>query len=66
LLREATLVEAVEDLRVCRDPADDKFLALAHAGKATCIVTGDRDLLELGLFRGIPVVTPGQFLSRWR
>jgi putative PIN family toxin of toxin-antitoxin system len=31
----------------CRDPADTPFLQLAVAGKANCLVTGDKDLLVL-------------------
>lgn len=61
--REAILIEPTETIRVCRDPNDDKFLELAVAGWATCIVTGDEDLLALHPFRGIPVLTPTQFLE---
>lgn len=31
---------------VLRDPNDDYLLALAHAGEADAIVTGDKDLLD--------------------
>jgi putative PIN family toxin of toxin-antitoxin system len=31
----------------CRDPHDQLFLDLAHAGKADLLVTGDQDLLVL-------------------
>ena len=50
LLREATLVEITESVRVCQDPKDDKFLELAINGGATCIITGDEDLLQLSPF----------------
>jgi putative PIN family toxin of toxin-antitoxin system len=62
LLREATLVEITEDVRACRDPKDDKFLALCVSGGASCLVTGDQDLLVLHPFRGVLVLTPAQFL----
>ncbi len=64
LLRGAALVEVTEEIHCCRDPKDDKFLELAIAGNATCIVTGDTDLVELNPFRGIPIITPNQFLKR--
>ena len=32
--------------KVLRDPSDDYLVALAHAGDAEAIVTGDKDLLE--------------------
>ena len=31
---------------------------------ATCIVSGDSDLLELDPFRGIPILEPVDFLGR--
>jgi putative PIN family toxin of toxin-antitoxin system len=63
LLREATLVEIIEEVRACRDPKDDMFLELAVNGSARCVVTGDQDLLALHPFRAIPVLTPAQFLE---
>ena len=63
LLRDATVVEITEEVRACRDPKDDKFLELAVNGHASCLVTGDADLLALHPFRGIPILTPAQFLD---
>lgn len=63
LLREARLVEIQEKVQACRDPKDDKFLELAVNGDADCIVSGDDDLLTLGPFRGIEILTPGRFLD---
>ena len=52
-----------EEIQVCRDPDDDKFLELAVSESATCIVSGDADLLELNPFRGIPIMKPADFLE---
>src|SRR3990172_4419390 len=60
-LRKAVLVEIHERVKVCRDPKDDMLLELAINGKATCIISGDEDLLELNPFRGMPILTPDQF-----
>lgn len=60
LIRESELVEIHEAVTACRDPADDRILELAVNGRATCIVTGDRDLLVLHPFRGISIVPPAQ------
>lgn len=49
----------------CRDPDDDKILETALMGEADCLITGDRDLLEMTSFCGIPIVTPRDFLDRW-
>lgn len=48
---------------VCRDPADDVVLAAAVEGRADAIVTGDADLLTLGEYRGIAIMTPRAFLD---
>ena len=53
------------DAPVCRDPDDDWVLATALAGRAEAIVTGDADLLVLGAFEGIAILSPRQFIERW-
>ncbi len=63
LVREAIVVEISVTVTECRDPKDDKFLELAVSGQAACIVSGDDDLLSLHPFRGIPILTPRQFLD---
>lgn len=50
----------------CRDPRDNQFLALALAAEADVVVSSDEDLLMLHPWRGIPVVTPAEFLSRFK
>ena len=62
-LRVAIVVEISEAVAACRDPKDDKFLDLAVCGQATCIVTGDDDLLALNPFRRIPILSAEQFLE---
>jgi putative PIN family toxin of toxin-antitoxin system len=49
--RETELITINETIDICRDPKDNKFLELAISGKATHIITGDKDLLELHPFR---------------
>ena len=54
---------AALDPPVCRDPNDDWVLAAAREGRCECLVTGDRDLLVLDEFEGIPILPPSAF---WR
>ncbi len=49
----------------CRDPKDDKYLSLAAATNATCIVSGDTDLLILHPFQNIPILKPIEFLNNF-
>jgi putative PIN family toxin of toxin-antitoxin system len=61
----AELVIDLPDVRVCSDADDDKFLATAVGGRAHYLVTGDAgDLLPLGEYKGVAIVSPRDFLSR--
>jgi len=49
----------------CRDPKDNIFLALVMAAEADLLVSSDEDLLILHPWRGIPIITPAEFLARF-
>lgn len=52
--------------RVCRDRDDDKFLHCVVAAAGAAIVSGDRDVLDLGPdFGGVPILTVRQALDRF-
>ncbi len=61
--RTCLFIEPQIEIKACRDPDDDKFLSLAIAIKADCIVTGDGKLQELHPFRSIPILSPADFLK---
>ena len=48
---------------VSRDPDDDMYLGAAVEGRATFVVTGDSDLLDVREHAGVRIVTPRQFLE---
>lgn len=48
---------------IADDPDDNMYLACAVEGEASYIVSGDHHLRKLGVYRGIPIVTPAQFLT---
>lgn len=45
----------------CRDASDEIVLGAAVAGRAHVIVSGDKDLLTLGRFHSVRIVTPREF-----
>jgi len=47
----------------CRDPKDDMVLECAVAAGADVIVSGDKDLLSLGNYRRIRIMTARVFLA---
>lgn len=57
------LIQITETVKVCRDHRDDKFLSPALSAKASCIVTGDNDLLALHPFRNISIINSSDFLN---
>lgn len=61
----AILFSPVEIVTDCRDSKDNKFLELALASQAVCIISGDSDLLVLHPFRNIPVMDPAGFLQNF-
>lgn len=48
----------------CRDPDDQKFIALAWAAGADALVTGDADLLVLAPGARIPILRPAALRER--
>jgi putative PIN family toxin of toxin-antitoxin system len=63
LLQIAEFVTPEEEILVIvADPTDNKFLEAAIAGRADYIVSGDNHLLEIGLFRDIPIITAREFI----
>jgi putative PIN family toxin of toxin-antitoxin system len=66
LAAAAVAAAVTESVAACRDPKDNLFLEIAVSGPADCVVTGDDDLLALNPFRGIPILTPQDFLARHR
>ena len=47
-----------------RDRDDDMFIHTALAGSARWLVSGDRDLLEIGAVENVNIVTSADMLSR--
>jgi len=64
LISIMTLIEPVDvPADAVRDPDDVKVLAAAVGGKATHIVSGDKDLLTLGVYQDIRIMSALQFIQ---
>jgi len=50
---------------VCRDPEDDKFISCAISASAEFIVSGDKDLCDLGKYKSIKSIKVSDFLKRF-
>ncbi|MBI4402836.1 MAG: putative toxin-antitoxin system toxin component, PIN family [Deltaproteobacteria bacterium] len=67
LVEAAEIVYPEEHVTVIKRCVADNFvLGCALAGNCDAIVTGDKqDLLRLGSFHGIPILSPRSFVSEW-
>ena len=63
LLKSRCSVVATQSLPspVSRDPDDDNVIATAISGTCGYIITGDKDLLELGKTGEILIISPNDF-----
>ncbi|MBL0144125.1 MAG: putative toxin-antitoxin system toxin component, PIN family [Betaproteobacteria bacterium] len=59
----ATVVAPRRRLHVVSDDPDNRILECALTGRAQAIITGDKALLALKTFEGIPVVTLASYLG---
>jgi putative PIN family toxin of toxin-antitoxin system len=63
----ATILNALTQISLSPDPTDNYLLAMATAGTADFLITGDkRDLLALRTHAGTKIVTVREFLRLQR
>ncbi len=49
---------------LCKDPDDDKFLSCAISASAHFLVSGDKDLRNIGKYRSVRILQPSDFLKK--
>ena len=64
LLSKFEIIRVSSDIQASRDPDDNKFISCAVDGKCLYIVSGDDDLLSVGNYRDLEILTVAEFLSR--
>jgi uncharacterized protein len=57
LRNETEFIDVTSNIQLCRDPKDDFLLSLAKDGKATHLITGDKDLLAIKTFGSTKIIT---------
>jgi len=60
--RAATIVRPLRKVTVLKDLPDNRILECAFVAQAEMIVSGDRHLLDLKQFEGIPILRLADFL----
>lgn len=59
------VVFPTETIKITKDDDDNRVLEAAVDGKCNYIITGDNELLDLGKFKGVNIVTADQFLTQF-
>lgn len=59
---KAEFIAVTSLVEICRDPKDNFLLSLATDGKATHLLTGDKDLLVLGRLNKIQILSITDYL----
>jgi uncharacterized protein len=63
VLARAIHVQLHGTVKACRDPRDDMFLECAVRARAALLIAGDKDLLVLGAFENVRIVTPAAYVN---
>ena len=56
-------ITVTSSTNICRDPKDNFLLSLSKDGKASYLITGDKDLLDLKRFGKTQIVTMKKYSS---
>ncbi|HTF03827.1 MAG TPA: putative toxin-antitoxin system toxin component, PIN family [Bacteroidia bacterium] len=62
----AEFIEVKSTIKVCRDPKDNFLLALAKDGKASHLITGDGDLLDMKRHKQTTIESFSAYLTKQR
>lgn len=65
LISAMEVIEPVAHVEICRDPDDNKFLGCAKDSHSLYIVSGDKDLLVVGRYENIQIVTAKEFCEKY-
>ncbi|MBD5466291.1 MAG: putative toxin-antitoxin system toxin component, PIN family [Lachnospiraceae bacterium] len=65
LIKAMEIIEPITHVEICRDPDDNKFLECAKDSHALYIVSGDKDLLVIGEYENIQIVTAKDFCENY-
>ena len=63
IIENSMSVNITQHIVACRDVKDNMFLSLAVSAQANFLISGDKDLLTLHPFEGIPVLSSADFLK---
>lgn len=66
ILHNFIIVKPFKAFHILNDEDDNRVLEAAYEGKCDYIVTGDKELLRLGKFKRIKILTAEEFLKHYQ
>ena len=64
LTEMSEMVKPKHTVKIFKDDPDNRVLECAESGRADAIVTGDKEMLLLKQYRGIPLISLRDYLAR--
>lgn len=61
----AEFIDVTSQIKFLNDSKDDFLLSLATDGKADYLITGDKELLEVGTYNGTIIISMTEFLNKF-
>lgn len=65
LIKTMEIIEPISQVKICRDPDDNKFLECAKDSHSLYIVSGDKDLLVIKEYEDIQIITAKDFCEQY-
>ena len=65
LIEKLSVIETVSTIKISRDPDDDKFIECAIDAGAIYIISGDKDLLDIGEYQNVQIITAQEFCQKY-
>jgi len=59
----AEMVKPARRIKLLKDEADNRILECAIYGEADLLVTGDKEILQLGEYKGVKIISLRQYLE---
>lgn len=61
--KNSEFINVISLVEICRDPKDNFLLSLAQDGQATHLISGDKDLTDLGNYGKTVILTIAEYLK---
>jgi len=65
IVSSMNIIRPTSQIKICRDPDDDKFINCAIDARCVYIVSGDKDLLSVERYGNVKIITVSEFFENY-